>query len=252
MNKISYVLLFLVIVLAVVLAGGAIYYFSETAKLKNEIADQKTRLENLGSQVLEKEGEIDNLTAQTQDVEAQIEARAEYLTKYNEYIDETIGISFYYPKSWGDIAVHEEPMADPAQSSTSAHTLILKTGNDETQYIFLSAVAAKGPDRGGYWGDEALNIDGNDWVNGYCEGKESCTLFTNKNGITIAKIANLEVALNEATNATASMQYYLYNPNNIFHGIVMSTVALENSGAAFEEVPAGLEEIANTLTFIEK
>lgn len=252
MNKVSVFLLILVIVLSVVLVAGVIYFYSETESLKETIGEQKARLENLGSQIVEKDAEISDLKSVLGEYEAGIEERAEYLSKYEQYIDEKIGVSFYYPKSWGEVTALEEPIADG--EGVASRWLALSTrvpGEDPQYYIFLSSAAAEGDGRGGFWGDMAREIDGPDYINNFCQDKENCEVFTNESGITIAKQTNVEVPLNEATNATASVQYYIYNPNTIFHQMIISSANLEHTMTGLSDITGGLNEIANTLEFTE-
>lgn len=251
MNKLSISLVILVILLSIGLAGALIYYNSQISELTGEVNEQKTRLKNLGAQVLEKENEIEDLTAQTEDVEKQIEERAEYLTKYSEYVDETIGISFFYPKSWGNIIINDEPV--PGEEGTANRLLMLGTGvADEkpNSYIFLHAATGKSTDRGGYWGDDAMHITDLDYINSYCNEKENCTTSTNKNGVTVAKYTNPEILHTPESDPVAYIQYFIYNPNTNFHGIIISGVNLEYNMTNIPDIGEGLEEVAHTLKFL--
>jgi len=250
MNKVSTLLLILVIVLAVLVASGVIYFYSETAKLKNEISDQKTRLENLGNQILEKEQTISDLTAKVSEYEGDIDAKVEYLSKYSEYTDDTIGISFYYPKSWGEIIIDDEPT--PGEEGIANRLLMLSTGvTDEKpdSYIFLHAATGESSDRGGYWGDAAMYITDLNYINTYCNEKENCTTSTNKNGITVVKYTNPEILHTPGSDPVSYIQYLIFNPNADFHGIMISGVNLEYNMTNIPDIEEGLEEVINTLKF---
>jgi len=251
MNKLSIILLVLVVLLGIGLAATLIYYNSMVYELNDDNNEQKSRLENLGTQILENEKEIDNLTNQTQDVEKQIEERAEYLTKYSEYVDETIGISFFYPKSWGNIVIDDEQI--PGEEGIANRLLMLSTGvidEKPDSYIFLHAATGTGIGRGGYWGDNAMEITNLDYINSYCNEKENCTTSTNKNGITIAKYNNPEVLHTPGSDPVSYIQYFIYNPNTDLHGIMISGVNLDYNMTNIPDIGEGLEEVADTLKFL--
>jgi len=244
MNKVSTLLLILVIILAVLVASGVIYFYSETAKLKNEIADQKTRLENLGNQILEKEQTISDLTAKVSEYEGDIDAKVEYLINFPEYSNETIGLSFNYPKDLGSIIFSEGH--ETGQEEVAKVTLGFNALTEYSTFLHTVRDVPIG-DRGGYWGDQATFIKDLEYINNFCEEKESCTIFTTANGITVAKLTDT-TAESEGYSDPGVDEYHIFHPDSEYFGIVISTHALLKAG--IENEKQIISDLVESLKFL--
>lgn len=158
------------------------------------------------------------------------------------YTNDRLKLAFSYPKDWGAITEKDElPLAGQVRLNIS----------DE---IFLVADnGERGGDRGGYWGDYASFIKSESDVTNFCgnpftfpERIQSCNILKNNNGISYAKtqeeICTEGGCFGDATN------YYFYNPNSEYTGIVMSSDRLKDNNIL--DLDKKLDEIAKGLRFL--
>lgn len=246
MNKTSIILLIFLAVAVVVIIGGIIYYNGQIKSLDNQINEQKMRLQNYGSQVLEQNQTIGEMTATVDEYE-KLKQEQEFKSKYNEYANDKIGIYFAYPKEWGELAAVEK--SDGHEEGTAANILVGVKQDDKTWGFFYAAAMPPKDGRGGWWGDEALKITGQEYIDKFCEGKENCTVFTNKNGVAVAKLTNAS-ASTEGWSGSGYDIYYIYNPKSEFHGITFYTVTLEEE-KLFDDAKSGLAEVIDNFKFLE-
>lgn len=246
MNKLSIVLLVLVVLLGIGLAATLIYYNSMVYELNDDNSEQKSRLENLGTQILENENEIENLESTVSEYEEDIDAKVEYLTNFPEYNNDKIGVTFNYPEEWGDITATESD--DGHGEGVVANITIRASAIGADGDHFMYAVA-KGNElgRGGWWGDNAVNIENQQYIDSYCIDKENCTVSTNPNGIKYAK--HTTTVSTEGFSKDNIDVYYIYNPNSEFYGITLYSIQLEEAG--IENAKEKLAELVNTLAFVE-
>jgi len=244
MNKLSIILLILVILLAIGLAATLIYYNSQVNDLTDEKNEQKSRLENLGTQVLEKENEIEDLETTVTKYETDIDARVEYLTNFPEYKNETIGLSFNYPKELGPIRYSEG--TEGGEEEVAKVTLGFEKIEDYNTFLHTVKKEPVG-DRGGYWGDKAVNIKDQDYINNFCNDKENCTIYTTPNDITVAKLTDT-TAESEGYSDPGVDEYHLFHPDSEYYGIVISTHALMKAG--IENEKQIVSDLVDTIKFI--
>ena len=246
MNKLSIILLILVILLGIGLAGALIYYNSMVYELSDDNNEQKSRLENLGTQILEKENEIKDLETEVSEYEDGIDAKVEYLTNFPEYKNDKIDVTFNYPKEWGDITATESD--DGHGEGVVANTMINASAVNAGNGNFMYAVAKEpNSDRGGFWGDDAVQIKDQQYIDTYCIDKENCTVSTNPNGVKYAK--HTTTVDSEGFTKENVDVYYIHNPSSDFHGIMLYSAWLEEAGV--ENAKEELAELVNTLAFEE-
>lgn len=164
----------------------------------------------------------------------------ENLTSYS---NDQLKISFSYPKEWGLI---EEKTELPLIGQI---TLVF---SDD---IFLSASNGyRNADRGGYWGDYAYFLNDQSTITDFCkepftypERIKSCAILTNNNGIIYAKTQ--EEICTEGGCSGLAVNYYLYNPNSEFRGLVISSDRLKDNNIL--ELEEKLDELVNNLNFVK-
>ncbi len=159
------------------------------------------------------------------------EGKSSYNVEIKTYRDSDLGISFDYPASWGEITIDNEPGNCPSGYSAddcNFRTLLVKDVNSAG--IFLTAETKGHSDnpigRGAFWGDPAGNISLT--YQAECTNSQGCTLVTNSNDVTFA--------LYEADPPPEEMgyqpeRYYVYNPNNQYYGIVLSSHRLNSQSS---------------------
>lgn len=169
--------------------------------------------------------------------------------KTQTYRDEVLGIMFEYPAAWGEITVGDEKgwcPADYSEDECNFRTLLFKDAY--TAGTFLAAETRGHHNnpvgRGGFWGDLAGNISA-EYV-AECESTERCTIMKNNNGLSFALYA--------ADPPPEEMgyrpeRYYIFNPNNQYYGIVLSSHRLDS--ASSENNRLFKETVIDSFSFLE-
>lgn len=136
---------------------------------------------------------------------------------FKRYDDEELGFGFALPEGWGEISKREE---------MNHRSLSLEGGS-----VFLGADnGGENVGRGGYWGDSAELITDQDYITKLCETKtdaKSCEIRTNDAGLTYAKVTEDIVQFGPSVEG---INYYIFNPNNDYRGIILSTERLDEDG----------------------
>lgn len=150
-----------------------------------------------------------------------------------QFKNDDLKLSFDYPKEWGEISIKNEP-----------DHISLAIDLD----VFLGA--DNGGDsmgRGGYWGDEAVLITDQNYVNNFCNGKVDCQIMTNKSGIIFAREKKLFDSLSDQ-NQRDSIFYYIFNPKSKFRGIILSDEGLINMN--IESIESKIDSLVDSIEFI--
>ena len=148
------------------------------------------------------------------------------------YSSDTLKLAFSYPTTWENLDMIDEP----------DHKALTIDGN-----IFLGADnGEESVGRGAYWGDDAELIVGADYISNYCDEVESdeCAIYTNDNGVTYVKWTG-EYGGFEITVQT---NYYIYNSNSEYRGVILSAERLNDAGV--ENAEEDLEELVESLYFL--
>ena len=172
-----------------------------------------------------------------------------YSVETKTYRDAELGIAFEYPAVWGEVTIDDEAgicLPDYVADDCNFRTLLLE--NVYLGAIFLSAETKGHSDnpvgRGGFWGDLAGDISSNNLSE--CDQELGCSTVTNSNSVTFA--------LHEADPPPEEMgyqpeRYYVYNPDNQYYGLVLSSHRLDSSspenGRLFKEI------VVESFEFIE-
>lgn len=185
---------------------------------------------------------------------------AETVSAEKEFRDGTLAIAFNYPKEWGEVTIEKnEALTETGKSNgIDMELLYVALGNREVTFSAFRFLTADDPDvnselgRGGFWGDTASRIDAKKGVTAYCESRENCTVFTNKNGIEIAMHKEDLPSVDDEAKVTT--QYYIYNSSSPFSHIVLSTTEMEKAYEksnvfAPEEAAAHLRNLVESFNF---
>lgn len=164
------------------------------------------------------------------------------------FTDNQLKLSFDYPENWGPVKkITKENFKKQAE-----RILLTFSGISDGNILFLDAV---NPDievmgRGGYWGDAAKAIKGIDDIKNYCLDKDNCSIFTNNNGVIIAK--HLFITGTEGGSETdiKTAQYYFYNQNSEFTSFAMSYVRIFKTDEV-KRLENKFEQLIESVKFID-
>jgi hypothetical protein len=154
------------------------------------------------------------------------------------YKNGTLNVAFSYPQDWGNVSQENEGTAHISLSVFEAATIFLAAYNDD-----------EGPDRGAYWGDMAKLINSQSYINSLCNTKseaQSCEIKTNSSGVKYAKVVEEVIKFGDPTVET---NYYIYNPNSTFRGIIISTERLREKG--IENLEQKLQNLIESFYFTD-
>lgn len=158
-------------------------------------------------------------------------------TSLKSYENKTLNISFSYPQDWGDVSQKKDGTDHIALSVFESSVVFLAADNGG------ESVA-----RGAYWGDSAELIDSQNYVNNLCDTKgeaQSCEIKTNSSGVQYAKVVEEVFQMGGGTIGT---NYYIYNPNSEFRGIILSTDRLREKDVS--DLESKLQNLVDSLYFI--
>ncbi|MDP2631339.1 MAG: hypothetical protein Q8P30_01050 [Candidatus Uhrbacteria bacterium] len=197
----------LTVIITALIIGGGVYLFQ-----KNEIDTLREEVTALKASETTEDKELPTVI----DEPSEVVASGSLI-----YQGEELGLSFEYPAKWEEIT-----------EDTDHGHFILKAGDD----TFLSAdnYPYEGPDRGFGWTDLAVLIEGSESIDNFCENPifpqnniRDCEVLTNTNGVTYVK--TLEEMQAEGGLLGIAHNYYLFNPNADFSGIVISSIWLDEN-----------------------
>lgn len=192
---------------AAIVGGGVYYWQNQKATEENtpqvEVADMQ-------------EGEITSPVAETKTTDKEDDTSLKpQASNLKSYENKTLNVSFSYPQDWEDVS-QEKNGTDHISLSVF-----------ESSIIFLAADnGGESVARGGYWGDGAELIDSQSYINNLCDTKneaQSCEIKTNSSGVKYVKVVEEVFKFGDPTIET---NYYIYNPNSGFRGIILSTERL--------------------------
>lgn len=164
-------------------------------------------------------------------------------TSLQEYKNDGLKLAFTYPKDWGVITEGDRFPYVGQIILRLFDTTFLAANND-----------FGGGDRGGYWGDYAWFIGNQSSIINFCNDPfqfpdriESCSILQNENGISYAKTQ--EEICSEAGCSGIATNYYLYNPNSEFRGIVISSAFLRDNNIS--RLDTQLDELVQSISFLQ-
>ncbi len=198
----------LTVLITAITVGAVVYLFQ-----KNEIDTLREEIVSLQ--------ESENVTDEDIPVVIEEPTTTTSDSGFLTYTSEDLALSFQYPAKWENIT----------EDSDHGH-FILKAGDD----TFLSAdnYPYEGPDRGFGWTDLAVLIEGSESIDNFCEDPifpqnnvRDCEVLTNANGVTYVK--TLEEMQAEGGLLGIAHNYYLFNPDADFTGIVISSIWLDEN-----------------------
>lgn len=228
MTKPSITLLILLIVSLVIIAGGIIYYNARVNESGKEITEQQERLGNLGTQTLEQKQTIDDLNAQVT-AESQAEENQDAFSENLQLFENNkLNISFLHPKSWGNAVVREntDDSLDPEKAGAIS-IAFQPAGAEEACCVAFSVSENYMPDHGGTWATLASLVENQEYIDKFCEEKENCAVYTNPNGVKIAKLSQTNTETEGGIADVNVDQYFIYHPDAEFFGLTFCTVCLE-------------------------
>lgn len=164
-------------------------------------------------------------------------------TKNNlsKFSDTEIWVSFSYPSSWGTIS---------KESEYNWNDLILINLLKDWKAFMTFHTNKQSPARWWFFWDMAKNITSSSYISNFCSNAaeshgqyKNCVLNTNTNWIKYTK-HNYEYWLMWIEELKIWTMYWIYNPNSIFHGIVVSNVNIPN------ESILNIDAIINSLSFL--
>lgn len=157
------------------------------------------------------------------------------------FSDTEIWVSFNYPSSWGTIT---------KESEYNWNELILTNLLKNWEAFMTFHTNKQSPARWGFFWDMAKNITSSSYISNFCSNAaeshgqyKNCILNTNTNWINYTK-HNYEYWLMWIEELKIWTMYWIYNPNSIFHGIVLSNVNIPN------EPISNLDAIINSISFL--
>jgi hypothetical protein len=182
--------------------------------------------------------------------QAEAEEEESTIVKTSIYSSPVLNISFSTPDNWG-IIEKKDVIEGTAEGPQKAGEQLKFVGN----VIFLQATLTQDdyPEslgRGGFWGDDAMNIIGLDAVEQWCVGKSDCNVLTNSHGV---RIARHYASVDEyETPREPTTQYYLYNPGSQYPGMVLSPLFLmEGVGSGRALVEQMFADIVDSIQFLD-
>lgn len=200
----------LTILLTAVIVGGGVYYWQNQEIVngftpKDETSDEQK--EKITTPPLETE---------TADKEDDLTSAPE-TSNLKSYESDTLNIAFSYPQDWGNIS-QEKDGTDHIALSVFEKSIIFLAADNGSESV----------GRGAYWGDSAGLIDSQGYINNLCDTKneaQNCEIKTNPTGVKYAKVVEEVFKFGDPTIET---NYYIYNPNSKFRGIILSTERLKS------------------------
>ena len=164
-----------------------------------------------------------------------------------------IGIKFRYPSAWGKVKISEESGQASDGSNVIAGLVLsfadMSSANMPAVFAHASnsSLDLSSRDRD-YWGTVGAQIKSAEDVQGWCDGQGGCRIFQNSQGLLVARI---EGSIQIDENLTKRVyQYYLFNPNSGYSGLVLSSQSLVELGVTDS---VGLfEQVVDTVTWVNE
>lgn len=200
----------LVVLLTAVIVGSGAYYWQTKQAVNPFVSEVKSK-------------EVELTSTKTSNLES--------------YENRTLNVAFSYPQDWGSISQENDGTDHVALSVFEAVTIFLAADNGDDSV-----------GRGAYWGDDAELIDSQKYVDDLCRTKseaESCAIKINSFGVEYAKVVEEVFKFGDSTIET---NYYIYNPNSEFRGIIFSTERLR--GRNIQNLEEKLESLVDSFYFI--
>lgn len=179
------------------------------------------------------------------------------------YTDQTLGISFMYPTTWGAISRdQEEGYFDPQATPTLVNGQVQYDGVIHYSLFlpelgpstfqpgpqFLSAYRTGDiPGRDGYWGDRANLFTSQAAVEEWCNTHDTCELFTNAQGVLVAHAFTKEVSVFDDIKHNVD-EYAIFHSGHTFYGIILSDENLSEV-TKVEITDTDLREVVNSIRF---
>jgi len=130
-------------------------------------------------------------------------------SNYKLYTVKKANFSIECPKNWE--IIQEDDGSKVIFLSKKGEGTFLSLGNEKGQY---------GPGRGGFWGDNSLNIDSEKYIlDNY--NNFNTALYLTDNNITVLHRISVYINPRDESPVVSNM-FYIYNPNSIYHGILFS------------------------------
>ena len=207
------------------------------------IKEKDDMIKAKNSDLYEQIGEISKFENKSSILEKLLVALNKQGKQKTTYTNKDLKLSFEYPAYWGEII------------SEDAGQIFFTFSNFNCDYdspIVMTNVKpnVEPPGRGGYFGDVGYELKNEDVIKNYCKDKDTCEVFTNKNGITMAKHNFIIATAGGPETDTPTNQYYFYNPNTPNAGVVISPGRLpyRDSIEDFDEL---FEEFVQSIKFIK-
>lgn len=171
------------------------------------------------------------------------------------YDPEGIAITFEYPTFWGEI--NTDTMSGYDENRNQGNEMILffmNHGDDElANFLVGNNPLYESDGRGGFWGDQVKKLSDNGKLDGFCNGRADCEIFTNPHGVKIARdVAAVETFVE---NPRTTTQYYLFNDNGSYIKVGFTEVELldyyEDIGKNPNDVEQDLEDLVNSIKLTE-
>lgn len=170
---------------------------------------------------------------------------------YYLFENEELNLSFEYRTSWGKPELNWDSWDKNNYSMYIIFPGIPVKSERDGNVLILSAVnpLAELPGRGGSWAGLGWFIKNEDYLKELCsQQNESCKMYKNKNNISIVKKYEA-VGTDGGSNDFKSNQYYIYNPNSLYSGIVISDERIKKT--IFPDVEKEVSDLVNSLRFIK-
>lgn len=154
------------------------------------------------------------------------------------YENKTLNIAFFYPQDWGNISQEKNGTDHITLSAFQAPTVFLAADN-----------GGKSVPRGAYWGDSAGLIDSQSYIDNLCGTKnkaQKCEIKINSAGVKYAKVVEEVMDIGGSTIET---NYYIYNSNSEFRGIIISTDRLKAKNT--EALEEKLQNLVDSFHFTD-
>lgn len=217
--------------LTAAIIGGGVYYWQ----------NQKTS-EKITSQIDvadEQDEKITSPTPETKSADKEDDVPLKpQASNLKSYENKTLNISFSYPQDWGDVS-QEKDGTDHISLSVFKSSIIFLAADNGGESV----------GRGAYWGDNAELIDSQSYINNLCDTKseaQSCEIKTNSSGVKYAKVVEEVLKFGDPTIET---NYYIYNPNSEFRGILLSTERLRSEN--INDLESKLQSLVDSFYFTD-
>jgi hypothetical protein len=155
------------------------------------------------------------------------------------HVDAALGVEFTYPSEWGPVSAIERQ---------GLHLLILE-GLPNAPIVLVASDSNKyNEGRGGFWGDGASQIMSANDITHFCDGNSNCNVSTNAHGLLLAEHVFTPDTESGPERTFATSQFYFYNPQPPYHGVVASPVRIAASDT--NDLEALFRDIMDTVRLV--